>query len=145
MLSSTAITTARSISTLTVGELRAVMHWGGPESATVEQALEAIAAAEEAGAAHAATWRAYQDYLARRAQRRQDALEAAAARVTRGRAGSGERYAARTEARREAAEAFERSEPQLDFQDWIDAGRPDVHTVGVATRALNRVKAATAS
>lgn len=132
-----------TIDTLTVGEFRRLMHYDGPDSDTVAQALERIAAGDQAQADHEAATMAYNAYVARRDQRRDDAVESAALKANRAaaREGDGAKMAARRNARVQAHAEFEDREPLLAFQEWIDAGRPDTHAQrGVFKRAAAKVQ-----
>lgn len=132
----------RTIDTLTIGQFRALMRYGGSDSDTVAQALDSITGADRAQAEWETTYAAYQAYVAQREQRRADAIASAAIEANRKtKGGDGERLAARQAARLEALTEFDAREPLLDFQPWVDAGQPALHTrTGVLQRAANVVQ-----
>jgi hypothetical protein len=95
--------------------------------------------ADQASAAHEADVAEFERYRAHREDRRAAALAAAAAAADRGTTSvtpTGHGWQRRQDARVEAAEAFERREPRLEFADWQQLGRPEVH--GVETGAFRR-------
>jgi hypothetical protein len=117
---------------LTIGDLRALIRYEGPEDTPLADALAQIAAADEAAEAHQLDVRAFDAYRLRRDQRQADALEKAAQHandITRG--GDGEKMAARRQARTDAYHDFQAREPALDFNTWVQLGRPETHTVNV--------------
>jgi hypothetical protein len=121
---------------ITVGELRRILAVASDE-ATIPEALEELAEAErraEQDRAHGERQAAYQAYLARRREREHEAVQGtydetktstiAAGPVSRERLHVIAKEAADVERLR-----FEIREPRLEFEDWIDAGEPEVHEI----------------
>jgi hypothetical protein len=138
--------TRTTLADLTVGDLRALVHYGGSEADTLADALERIAEGNRISHEHEANVREYDAYRTHRQERYGAELASAAAAAdeqARGQ-GDGARMAARQSARAEAAETFEQREPLLEFAEWQDAGRPEVHEIGAVRSAVARVKAAIA-
>jgi hypothetical protein len=124
--------TRTTLADLTVGDLKRLLQFGD-ESFTLDDALRAMAESDRVSCEHQVLYSEYEAYRARRQERYAAELASAAAAANddlqkRGR-GDGERMAARQAARVEAAETFEEREPLLEFAEWQDAGRPEVHEV----------------
>jgi hypothetical protein len=129
----------RTVDELTVGQLRAVLA-SSDESLTIGEALDVIIEASRVTAAHEIDTRAYGEYVSRRQARHAQALEVAAAAVkVDPRMASADGWHRRQEARLEAAEQFDIREPLLEFRDWIEHDRPEIHQVGAIRRALRTV------
>jgi hypothetical protein len=136
---SRANTLTRSLEDITVGELRRLLHADLDERETIGAALTALHESDQASAAHEADVAEFERYRAHREDRRAAALAAAAAAADRGTTSvtpTNHGWQRRQDARVEAAEAFERREPRLEFADWQQLGRPEVH--GVETGAFRR-------
>jgi hypothetical protein len=98
--------------------------------ATIPEALAELADAErlEADAtAHNDRQNAYFAYLERRREREREHVQRAADDAKQAAINSGP--ISRDRAYMVYKEAADR-EPRLEFQEWVDAGRPDVHTIG---------------
>ena len=121
-------TPSRSFDDLTVGELRRLLFAGLDESLSLTDALTVLHDSDQAVAVHEADTRAFEAYRARREARHAAALSDAAAASDK----------AHQEARLEADELFARRSPLLDFQEWVELDRPEVHEVevGVFRRAV---------
>ena len=133
-------TPSRSFDDLTVGELRRLLFAGLDESLSLTDALTVLHDSDQAVAVHEADTREFEAYRARREARHAAALSDAAAASDKAHRGQhdGARMAARQEARLEADELFARRSPLLDFQEWVELDRPEVHEVevGVFRRAV---------
>lgn len=132
----------RPFESISVGELRRLLHADLDQELSLDEALQALQASDRASAEHELDVAAFERYRAQRAQRLGEALAAAAAAADpskRRGAGDGEAMARRQEARAAAVEEFEEREPGLNFQQWIEAGRPAMHRVGLMQRTLDRV------
>lgn len=131
----------RTLDTLTIGEFRRLMHYGGADTDTLAHALDGMAAGDRVQAAHETVHTAYQAYVTRREDRRGAAIEAAALKASRSTSGGdGAKMAARQDARLETYAAFEAREPLLGFAEWQDAGEPETPAVSVAKRAATKVR-----
>lgn len=137
---------SRSIESMTVGDLRRLMAYDGPETHVLATALANIVEGDRVQGEHEVRLRGYEAYVERRQVRCNDAVEEAAIEANRAAVGDGAKIAARREARAELYEDFQRCEPLLEFQEWIDYGQPDVHALAVpipwAKRAARRVREA---
>jgi hypothetical protein len=106
--------------------------------ATIPEALAELADAErlEADAtAHNDRQNAYFAYLERRREREREHVQRAAddakqAAINSGPISRDRPYMVYKEAADLERLRFEIREPRLEFQEWVDAGRPDVHTIG---------------
>lgn len=127
------MTRTNRLDQITVGDVRALIHFDGAEDTPIGDALDQIAAANQAAAAHELDVRAFDAYRLRREQRQGAALAEAAAAADKANRGEsdGAKMAGRRQARQDAFEHFQIAEPPLDFQQWVDLGKPDVHEINV--------------
>jgi hypothetical protein len=109
-----------------------------PDDATIAEGLEELADAERVeveSIEHGARFTAYNEYVARRRERESEQVQQTAADAKQAAIKAGPispesagvifREAADLERLR-----FEVREPRLEFQEWIDAGKPAVHQIG---------------
>ena len=126
---------AELLSGLSVRRLRWMFHQADADL-TIEEAVEAAADAEEqedAVGEHQALVDEYHRDLARRRHRERDLPqrafdEAREAAIRRGPISREAALAAGKEASDIERVRFEVYEPQLSFEEWIAAGRPEIHT-----------------
>jgi hypothetical protein len=123
---------------LTVGQLRWILA-AASDDATIPQALSELAEAKRQDAeaiAHGERQRAYEEYLKCRREREREHIERAGEDAKRAAIASGpisrdNAYMVYKEAADLERLRFEIREPRLEFQEWIEAGKPTVHQIGV--------------
>lgn len=124
---------------LTVRELRWIVA-NASGDATIPEALSELADADRREAdtiAHNERQRAYFEYLERRREREREQVQRAAGEAKQAAIASGpisrdRAYMVYKEAADLERMRFEIREPRLEFQEWIEAGEPVVHQIGVA-------------
>jgi hypothetical protein len=133
--------TTPDLLSVTVGDLRRLVHAGADENLTLGDALAAFRESDRASAAHELVTRQYTAYVDRRNARHSEALAIAAAASDKAHPGAhdGTRLSARQGARLARDEEFALREPLLAFQEWIEAGRPEIHQVSAIRRAVQTV------
>jgi hypothetical protein len=123
-------------SELTVGELKWILL-AADDDATLAEARRQLADVKRREAAdleHAARQRLYHQYLERRQEREHAAVQSAYSEAKQAalRTGPISRESLHVVAM-EAADLerlrFEIREPRLAWEDWLDAGKPDVHRI----------------
>jgi hypothetical protein len=133
------ISEERAVNTeeITVGQLKRILRTATDEH-TIPEAIEALAEAdrrETEDLEHGARVTAYNEYIARRREREHEAVQGAYDEAKQ------EAIRSRPEIDRErlhvvAMEAadperlrFEIREPTLSFEEWLDAGQPEIHEI----------------
>jgi hypothetical protein len=121
---------------ITVGQLKRILRTATDE-ATITEAIEEVAEAdrqETAALEHGARVTAYNEYIARRGEREHEAVQgaftAAKEAVIAARPISREdAYMVGMEAADTERLRFEVREPLLTFEEWLDAGQPEIHEI----------------
>jgi hypothetical protein len=138
---------------LTVGQLRRILRTA-PDDATIAEGLEELANAERCEAAdmaHGVRLTAYNEYIAHRRERERDTSSRPPTTLNRPRLllapiSRDRAYMVYKEAADLERLRFEIREPRLEFQEWIDAGKPAVHQIrGVRDLQARRLEAGATS
>jgi hypothetical protein len=120
---------------ITVGELKRVLALAS-DDATIPEALEELAEADrrdDEALAHGERQGAYHAYLARRRER-YEAVQGAyherkEATIAAGPVSRERVHAVSAEAADRERSRFEIREPALSFEEWLDAGSPEIHEI----------------
>jgi hypothetical protein len=135
---------------LTVRQLRWILAHA-TDDANLPEALSEFADAERLEAeaiAHNDRQRVYFEYLERRREREREHVQRAAddakqAAIAAGPISRDNAYLIYKEAADAERVRFEIREPRLDFQEWLDAGKPAVHQIrGIRELQAHRLEAA---